>query len=151
MLGLDYEIDSVSRVTEGKRKEDALRVDTQPRFVRLHEPPQDVFRGFVNIVSAGVFREVAGEGYLGPALERKALSKDGTELTLRILFLKTSILFRNSTIDVRRNHREFITEEKRRSDSAMRFWESIRVRNEGLERHRYALDFSPPVVPGRTR
>lgn len=33
--------------------------------VRLHELPEDIFRGFVNIGAAGVFGEIPLEGDLG--------------------------------------------------------------------------------------
>ena len=42
-------------------------------------------------------------------------------LTLGSLFLKTSILLRNKIMDVRRNHREFMTDSNRINDSAIRF------------------------------
>ena len=41
--------------------------------------------------------------------------------TFGSLLLNTSILFKNKMIDVRKNHRELITDSKRTSDSAMRF------------------------------
>lgn len=42
----------------------ALRVHTQPCAVLLHDPPQDKFRGLVDIGPAGVIGEVPLEGYL---------------------------------------------------------------------------------------
>jgi len=46
-------------------------------------------------------------------------------LTFGSLFLKTSILLRNKIMDVRKNHREFMTDSKRSNDSAIRFWANI--------------------------
>lgn len=42
--------------------------------------------------------------------------------TFGSFFLKTSILFRNNMMDVRRNQRELITDSNRMSDSCIRFY-----------------------------
>jgi len=53
------------------------------------------------------------------------MSKIPLDITFKLTFgnfpLKTSILFKKRMIDVRRNHRELMTESKRTRDSAMRF------------------------------
>ena len=52
--------------------------------------------------------------------------------TFGSLCLNTSILFRKRMIEVRKNHRELITDSKRTSDSSIRFWvrcnRSVRVK-----------------------
>lgn len=45
--------------------------------------------------------------------------------TLGSLALNTSILLRKRMIEVRRNHRELMTDSKRTRDSAMRFYSFI--------------------------
>ena len=47
------------------------------------------------------------------------------------LLLKTSILLRNRMIDVRRNHRELMTDSNRMSDSAIRFYTRARGAGRG--------------------
>lgn len=56
-------------------------------------------------------------------------------LTLRSLCRKTSILFKNKTMDVLRNHRELITESNRTRDSAIRFWEAHPSREVSIRKH----------------
>lgn len=54
---------------------DLLRVDTKPCSVRLHEPPEDVLRRFVDIPAARVLREVFVQWYLIGTRERQSFSR----------------------------------------------------------------------------
>jgi hypothetical protein len=57
--------EAVARKKERKREQqDSLRIHAQPRPILLHEAPEDVLGGLVDVVSAGVFGEVAFEGDL---------------------------------------------------------------------------------------
>ena len=52
------------RGSDVRKYDYVLGVHTQTRTIRLHKPPQDVFRSFVNIRSGRVLREVFLQCYL---------------------------------------------------------------------------------------
>jgi hypothetical protein len=103
----------------------ALWIDAQARAIGLHEPPQYVFGGFIDVVTARVFGEVFLQWHLFPTINGRNENCSTVALTLGNLILKTSILFKKRIIDVRKNHREFITDSKRIRLSIIRFCRSL--------------------------
>jgi hypothetical protein len=116
----------------GERDEDLLRINTKPRPIRLHEPPQYILRRFIDIRTRSILREVLFKRHLHvmhPVSKTMKIYRSlvAWRRTLGSLLLNTSILFRKRMIDVRRNHRELITLSKRTSDSAIRFCRGSQV------------------------
>ena len=58
-------ISKAKQVEKRRKQNDSLRVHAQPRAVLLHEPPQHIFGGLVDVGAARVLGEVAFEGDLG--------------------------------------------------------------------------------------
>lgn len=74
-----------------------------------------------------------GRGRFGGRREEGPRMEDGgrRRLTFGSLCRKTSILFRKRMIDVRRNHRELMTDSKSASDSTIRFCVRARSKQAG--------------------
>jgi hypothetical protein len=98
-----------------------MRVDTESRPVSLRESPQNVLGRLVDIGAAWSESKSACANSAAeldvPVYSGKYRSKGVFESFI----LNTSILFRNKMTDVRRNHRELITDSNRISDSCIRF------------------------------
>ena len=105
-----------------RRPGHSLWIHAELCSIRLHEPPQDILGRLIYIRPTRVLLKVLLQWHLENSwFTEHEHEMEQIILTLRSFRRKTSILFKNRTMDVLRNHRELITESKRTRDSAIRF------------------------------